>query len=66
MMRDGLDDPQHWRDRAEEARLQAADMHGDDARQQMLRIAEGYDKLAQRAKERAKSTIAPASAPDDK
>jgi len=61
-----LDDPRHWRDRAEEARVQAADMRGEDARQQMLKIAEGYDKLAQRAEERAKSTITPAPARGDK
>jgi hypothetical protein len=41
-----LDDPRHWRDRAEEARVQAADVRGEDARQQMLKIAEGYDKPA--------------------
>jgi len=54
------DDPRHWRDRAEEARIQAGDMRNHDARRQMLQIAEGYDRLAQRAEERAKSPITPA------
>jgi hypothetical protein len=51
------DDAQHWRDRAEEARVQAADMRDPQARRQMLVIADGYDHLAQRAEERAKVSI---------
>lgn len=42
-------DPAHWRDRAEEARVQAEQMRDADARRQMLQIAEGYDRLAERA-----------------
>ena len=56
-----LDDPQHWLDRAEEMRRLAEDMKEPETRRMMLSIAEGYDKLAKRAKERAsKATNPPA------
>ena len=35
-----------WRDRAEEVRERAAEMHDVKTRDQMLKIAEGYDHLA--------------------
>ena len=37
---------QHWSDRAEEARLQAADMTDPQAKRQMLMIAAEYQRLA--------------------
>jgi hypothetical protein len=42
-------DAKHWRVRAEEARVHAGEMQGEDARQAMLAIAEAYEKLAERA-----------------
>ena len=48
-----LDNPQHWLDRAEEIRAIAADMNDPDTKRLMLGIADGYDKLAERARERA-------------
>ena len=48
-----LDEPQHWLDRVEEMRRLAVDMREPEARRMMLSVAEGYDKLAQRAQERA-------------
>jgi hypothetical protein len=48
-----LNDPQHWRQRAEEARVQAEQMNNEQTRQTMLRIADDYDKLAVRAAIRA-------------
>jgi hypothetical protein len=54
-----LDDPSHWRNRAEEARSQADEMRSEDTRLQMLKIAEGYDRLALRAEERARSPLTP-------
>jgi hypothetical protein len=45
--------PQHWRDRAEEARAMAEQMRDVGARLALLNIAVGYEKLAQRAEARA-------------
>jgi hypothetical protein len=47
-----INDAQHWRDRAEEARAHADQMHDATARAMTLGIAEGYEKLARRADER--------------
>ena len=48
-----INDPQHWRDRAEEMRSLAAEMTNEQTQKSMLRIANDYDKLAQRAEERS-------------
>jgi hypothetical protein len=40
---------EHWRERAEEARLLAQQMTDAEARSRMLRIANDYDKIADRA-----------------
>jgi hypothetical protein len=48
-------DPKHWRDRAEEARIHAGRMADDDAKLTMLRIAEEYERLAERAEARLKT-----------
>jgi hypothetical protein len=42
-------DPQHWRDRAEEARANAAKITDLDSRRLMLEIAATYDNLAKKA-----------------
>jgi hypothetical protein len=42
-------DPKHWRDRAEEAHLLAADMKDERFRETLLRIAKQYELLAERA-----------------
>ena len=49
----GLNDAKHWRDRAAEMRVLAADMKDFDARTLMLKLANDYDKLADRAEDRA-------------
>lgn len=46
-------DPAHWRDRAEELRRAAEAMAGCETKATMLRLAEDYDKLAERAEIRA-------------
>jgi hypothetical protein len=47
-----VNDPEHWRSRAEEARSIADGLHGPEAKRVMLDIAEGYDHLAERAEQR--------------
>ena len=47
-----MNDPEHWRDRAEEARRIAEDMADAEAKRMMLGIADGYEKLAARGEQR--------------
>ena len=51
-----INDPEHWQTRAQEARKLAEQMNDGDARQAMLRIADEYEKLAQRARDRSQPT----------
>jgi hypothetical protein len=55
-----LDNADHWRKRAEEARTLAEGMNDPEAKHMMLGIAEAYDRLAVRATQRAFPT-----GPDD-
>jgi len=48
-----LNDAKHWRDRAAEMRVLSADMRDFEARTLMLKLANDYDKLADRAEDRA-------------
>jgi hypothetical protein len=50
-----LNDSKHWRDRAAEMRVLAEEMRDADAACLMHDLANDYDKLADRAAERAKS-----------
>jgi hypothetical protein len=52
-----INDAKHWRDRAQEARLLAAQIANAVFKEAMLRIATDYDRLAQRAEERAKERL---------
>lgn len=47
-----LDDAEHWWSRAEETRTIAEFLTDEEARRIMFEIAEGYDRLAERAAER--------------
>ena len=49
----GLNDAKHWRDRTAEMRVLSADMRDFEARTLMLKLADDYDKLADRAEDRA-------------
>jgi hypothetical protein len=48
-------DPKHWRNRAEEARAIAVEMRDAHTKATMLTIAQDYEKLAERAEQRAKA-----------
>jgi molecular chaperone GrpE (heat shock protein) len=41
--------PKHWHDRAEKTRAKADVILRDDLKKKLLRVAEEYDRLAQRA-----------------
>ena len=47
-----INDSEHWRDRAEEARGIAENMADPEANRMMLDIASGYDRLAEHAEKR--------------
>jgi hypothetical protein len=47
-----LEDPDHWRHRAEEARLLADQLNDPEAKLTMQQIAEAYELLAKRALQR--------------
>jgi len=48
-----INDPNHWRDRAQEMRNMASDAPDQSAKESMLKIAQEYDRLAGRAAQRA-------------
>jgi hypothetical protein len=48
-----INDPMHWLDRAKEARALAEQMNVPEVKRTMLKNADDYERLAQRAEERA-------------
>jgi hypothetical protein len=49
-----FDDPKHWRQRAEQARVLAGQMSDAASKEMMLGIAKDYERLAERAEQRAR------------
>ena len=49
-----INDPEHWRARAEEMRRLAENINDAATKEMMLRIARDYEKLAARAEERSR------------
>ena len=49
----GLNDAKHWRDRAAEMRVLSCGMKDFEARTLMAKLANDYDKLADRAEDRS-------------
>jgi hypothetical protein len=49
----GINDAKHWRDRAAEMRVLSGEMKDFEAQTMMLKLASDYDKLADRAEDRA-------------
>jgi hypothetical protein len=50
-----FNDPPYWRDRAQELRVLADRLEDSDVKQMLLRCAQDYDVLAERAEERLRS-----------
>jgi len=48
-----INDPNHWLDRAKEARALAEQIDDAEAKRTMLKNADDYERLAKRAEERA-------------
>ena len=53
-----LNDPDHWRARAEEARILANEMNDSKTKDAMLRIADEYEHLARWVKDWAMRRLA--------
>jgi hypothetical protein len=49
----GINDAKHWRDRAAQMRVLSDEIKDPQAQRMMLRLANDYDKLADRAEDRA-------------
>jgi hypothetical protein len=52
-----INEPDHWRARAEEARHLANQMNDSESKHAMLRIAQDYERLAKRAELRGAGRV---------
>jgi hypothetical protein len=54
-----INNPEYWLQRAKEMRTLTEGVTDDTTKQEMLHIAEGYEKLAKRAEARLRGTPLP-------
>jgi hypothetical protein len=59
LMLSHINDPKHWRHRAEEARAMAESLTDPEAKQLMLDVAADYEELAKRTEERRAGVTQP-------
>jgi hypothetical protein len=59
----GINDAKHWRDRAAEMRVLSDEMKDAETQSTMIKLANDYDKLADRAEDRAKRDYPPTPSP---
>jgi hypothetical protein len=52
-----INDPQHWLQRAAEMRILADSVEDPVSKATMLRIAQDYDRLAERAEQRSRAVL---------
>jgi hypothetical protein len=62
MARTSVNDSKHWRDRAAEMRILSTMMDHIETQAIMIRLADDYDKLADRAEIRSNGGVPPGSA----
>jgi hypothetical protein len=55
MLKDFVDDPQHWHKRAEETRELAKRVSDNDAKKRLSKIATEFDRIALRVEDRINS-----------
>jgi hypothetical protein len=59
----GINDAKHWRDRAAQMRVLSEGMNDQEGQRMMLKLANDYDKLADRAEDRAALDMTPGPSP---
>ena len=56
MLASFINDPEHWLERAEQMRTLADELDDEQVKETMLRIANDYGRLAERAEQRTKGS----------
>ena len=63
MAHQSINDAKHWRDRASEMRVLSDEIKDPQAQRMMLKLPNDYEKLADRAENRAARDTAPGPSP---